>query len=274
MRGVISAFVLLALCASVFALPDLVVSDLSWSPLSPTPGTTVQLHVSATNIGGNYTGNTSATFTRIAVDGTVLANMLTEPLPPGQTFSFNYPYTVTATPNPHRIVITADVTNLLNESDNQNNNLTRFMNVTLPYCGDTSCNGNENCYTCPSDCGSCCGNGICEPQYGETNVTCPRDCLRCTPGWFCRDSSMRAYQNQYCEVSTFSPCSGGLCCKDGACYQDRTKICGKTIITEVQQTNLAMTSGPSLRGQPLFAVSMAVLMGLVIYLFIRTETEI
>ena len=52
---------------------------------------------------------------------------------------------------------------------------------TGPVCGDGQCNGTENCYTCAGDCGKCCGNGECQPQYAESCQSCSQDCGAC-PG--------------------------------------------------------------------------------------------
>lgn len=49
-----------------------------------------------------------------------------------------------------------------------------------PRCGDNECNGNEDCKTCPEDCGKCppvCGDGECN---GDENCqTCAQDCGKC-----------------------------------------------------------------------------------------------
>ena len=50
-----------------------------------------------------------------------------------------------------------------------------------PKCPDGVCNGNENCQTCPQDCGKCCGNNKCEPAFGENCKTCVPDCGQCPP---------------------------------------------------------------------------------------------
>jgi hypothetical protein len=50
------------------------------------------------------------------------------------------------------------------------------------YCGDSACNDDETCLTCPSDCGDCpsyCGDGSC--NGGENCATCPVDCGYCPP---------------------------------------------------------------------------------------------
>jgi formylglycine-generating enzyme required for sulfatase activity len=49
----------------------------------------------------------------------------------------------------------------------------------IVLCGDNQCANifGESCYTCPEDCGSCCGNGICDA--GEPDGGCPGDC----EGW-------------------------------------------------------------------------------------------
>ena len=41
---------------------------------------------------------------------------------------------------------------------------------------DNACGIAETCATCPQDCGQCCGNQRCEPEYGENFVTCGNDC--------------------------------------------------------------------------------------------------
>jgi hypothetical protein len=49
-----------------------------------------------------------------------------------------------------------------------------------PSCGDTICNGDETCDSCPADCGICppeCGDGTCDSS--ESCGTCPADCGTC-----------------------------------------------------------------------------------------------
>jgi hypothetical protein len=54
--------------------------------------------------------------------------------------------------------------------------------VCPPVCGDGACNGLENCTTCSSDCGACqpvCGDLAC--NGAETCATCSNDCGACPP---------------------------------------------------------------------------------------------
>lgn len=46
-------------------------------------------------------------------------------------------------------------------------------------CGDNECHGEEDCKSCPADCGECCGNDSCEALLGEDCLTCPADCGDC-----------------------------------------------------------------------------------------------
>jgi V8-like Glu-specific endopeptidase len=75
-------------------------------------------------------------------------------------------------------------------------------NPTLCACGDGTCDGGagETPATCPADCGSECGDGVC--SGGETSSTCPEDCGTCGNG----------------------ACDGGetsaTCCIDCACPGD------------------------------------------------------
>jgi YD repeat-containing protein len=50
-------------------------------------------------------------------------------------------------------------------------------------CGDGICQWEEDCSSCPQDCGACaCGNSVCEPGAGESCETCPQDCGACPAG--------------------------------------------------------------------------------------------
>jgi len=71
-------------------------------------------------------------------------------------------------------------------------------------CGDGYCAPSEDCASCPEDCGVCpfCGDGICQPEIGETCLTCPEDCGECpecadfivtAPGSFSGDTCGAGY---------------------------------------------------------------------------------
>jgi hypothetical protein len=73
---------------------------------------------------------------------------------------------------------------------------------------DNACGIAETCSTCPNDCGQCCGNNVCQPEYGETFVTCGADC---------RDPCA---VHDGCEDCTADPacgwCSDGSRCRSGS----------------------------------------------------------
>lgn len=60
----------------------------------------------------------------------------------------------------------------------QNWNCSDGACVYTPWCGDSICNGDEECDLCIEDCGNCvCGDGKCEGY--ETCETCVQDCGEC-----------------------------------------------------------------------------------------------
>ena len=75
------------------------------------------------------------------------------------------------------------------------------------YCGDGLCpsalSATETCDTCPADCGSCCGNGLCEGEFQEDCAACPADC-QCGCGEECVGSTC-----------VFTACEGEECGPDG-----------------------------------------------------------
>jgi formylglycine-generating enzyme required for sulfatase activity len=75
---------------------------------------------------------------------------------------------------------------------------------TIEFCGDGICNAAETCQSCEADCGSCCGNGTCEPAFGETCSTCAVDCGCTACGYVCISGTC-----------TFTACSGRNCGNDG-----------------------------------------------------------
>lgn len=62
-----------------------------------------------------------------------------------------------------------------------------LADTSLDGCGNSVCEGTENCIGCPQDCECSCGDGVC--SFGEFCAVCPADCdcttLAATPpmGW-------------------------------------------------------------------------------------------
>ena len=89
--------------------------------------------------------------------------------------------------------------------------------IVTPLCGDGNCMSflQENCDSCPQDCGQCCGNGKCEAGYNESCNTCAEDCGTCCGNNFC--------EAQYSEDCDSCPGDCGPCvqfCGDGDCDSD------------------------------------------------------
>jgi hypothetical protein len=85
-------------------------------------------------------------------------------------------------------------------------------------CGDGACNLQETCFDCPVDCGECCGNGICEPDYGEDCGLCEADCGPCCGNGVCEPG-----RNEDCGTCE-ADC--GACCGNGICEPGRGEDCG------------------------------------------------
>lgn len=86
----------------------------------------------------------------------------------------------------------------------------------IPRCGDGLCNEDEDCVTCPNDCGSCTGN-CCEPNDSPgCNVQAAQQCVCtalpecCTGNW-----------SQACADYASAGCDA--CCGNGAC--DDGELC-------------------------------------------------
>jgi N-acetylneuraminic acid mutarotase len=74
-------------------------------------------------------------------------------------------------------------------------------------CGDGSCQeGSEDCATCPSDCGRCCGDGACSQSQGEDCASCLLDCG-------CEDGERCDVQARSCACAP--DCAGRACGDDG-----------------------------------------------------------
>lgn len=86
-------------------------------------------------------------------------------------------------------------------------------------CGDGVCNGTESCETCPGDCGECCGNGICQAQFGEDCGTCEADCGAC-----CGNGTCEADRGEDCETCE-DDCGACATCGDDSCDADYGEDC-------------------------------------------------
>jgi hypothetical protein len=98
-------------------------------------------------------------------------------------------------------------------------------------CGDTVCNGTESCYSCPQDCGQCCGNSQCEASYGETCSSCSADCIT-SSGQMCCSGVI--YTGNCCSSSN---CISPQVCTSHACSLPDTQP--PTTPTNLQATPIS-----------------------------------
>lgn len=95
--------------------------------------------------------------------------------------------------------------------------------VEVPWCGDGTCAANESCFTCPADCGMCCGNGSCDAQYNENCLTCASDCPCTECGNQCVAGTCQytACQGRECGDdgcgTSCGTCAEHKACQDGTC---------------------------------------------------------
>lgn len=71
---------------------------------------------------------------------------------------------------------------------------------TIPYCGDTSCNGAETCSSCPSDCGAC----PCTPNWQCTAWSACNNSVQtrtCTDANSCGATSGKPSESQSCTAT-------------------------------------------------------------------------
>ncbi len=125
-----TTFVTQALAAAVTGTPDLVVSDISWVPSSPTNNDTVTLQFTVSNIGTASAG----TSTLVAGGWGALVNDLIPQMAPGGSYTTTH---VTPAPYPGitRITATADYYGNVLESNENNNALQK--NLTVVWAGKT-----------------------------------------------------------------------------------------------------------------------------------------
>lgn len=90
------------------------------------------------------------------------------------------------------------------------------------FCGDNICTLNEDCSSCPTDCGSCtpanetptnyCGDGSC--NGGETCNTCLADCGECTI------STCSSISDEICPDNCAAGSDIDCCINKGYCWED------------------------------------------------------
>jgi len=79
-------------------------------------------------------------------------------------------------------------------------------------CGSGTCDIFENCISCPQDCGTCCGDGLCNAAGSEDCDNCPDDC--------------------------------GLCCGDGYCAPDEDTSCPEDCPVDECYNNVCEPGAP------------------------------
>jgi len=134
------------------------------------------------------------------------------------------------------------------------------QSITNCSCGDGVCDGScgETQATCPQDCHSICGNGVCE--LGETSENCPQDC--------------------YVQVSG---CGDGLCNRTAGenadnCPQDCKPVCGDAICEGNEtKTNCCQDCGGCAKKKKswwwIMLIIIAVVGGLTYYYYKRKQKK-
>jgi hypothetical protein len=92
-------------------------------------------------------------------------------------------------------------------------------------CGDDVCHGEEDCKSCPADCGECCGNGACEALFEEDCTTCPADCGECPVG--CGDDVCGDDETCANCLADCGSCEGSCCLPNGTegCAREDVQGC-------------------------------------------------
>jgi len=116
---------------------------------------------------------------------------------------------------------TPDLVDVADSHDNSAPDL--LPDTPQEFCGDSICQDDEECSTCPQDCGTCppvCGDGACTSQ--ESCIMCPQDCGQCPAS--CGDKNCD--ENETCQVcpQDCGPCP--VVCGDATCNGNETcKTC-------------------------------------------------
>jgi cysteine-rich repeat protein len=98
-----------------------------------------------------------------------------------------------------------------------------------PLCGDGTCNGLEDCHSCPKDCNACppvCGDKQCDRN--ETPTSCPQDCVAGCGDGVCT-SATECCKNCAKDCGSCAPECGDGTCNGGeshdTCPADCTQPC-------------------------------------------------
>ena len=112
---------------------------------------------------------------------------------------------------------------------------------TTPVCGDTYCDSKETCESCPADCGTCgtapvCGDTYCDSK--ETCESCPEDCGTCETKVQCGDNKCDSTETCESCPEDCGTCETKVQCGDNKCHSSETcescpEDCG-TCETKVQ----------------------------------------
>ena len=99
------------------------------------------------------------------------------------------------------------------------------------WCGDSSCNNNENYATCPIDCSKpiVCGNSVCDTE--ENTQNCCKDCS-CNSGFSCIDNNCVSLDKCF----SYSDCNDNNTCTEDVCL-GVPKKCSYNNITNCGQIN-------------------------------------
>ena len=108
--------------------------------------------------------------------------------------------------------------------------------VVDPFCGDGTCNSNENCRTCAKDCGCknprVCKDGECIEPACDTDSDCA-DAEACTID----KCYFPAHPNAYCGHEDMDRCrNNDDCCPGGDCHADNDNDCEPDCGNDVCET--------------------------------------
>jgi len=186
------------------AKPDLVVDDISVSPVPCVVGDPCTITATLCNNGDAGTGLVSIRLDYF-IDGQFIdSDFLSFGLGAGSCNNESTTFTP-GSAGTLEICVTIDPQDAVDESNENNNELCESFLIE-PKCGDGQCEAQESCETCELDCGQCPG-ACCLPD-GSCQVVSENDCVG-AGGDFAGDA----------ECPPSPPCAviGACCLPDGSC---------------------------------------------------------